>query len=678
MFAAGPAHAALTASERSELRARWERADLASAPVVRALVARPDLDAADTGAALADAARGVRFDERHLAFVRALLFGPATQASRTEIVPPVVEALLARAGDLASGEGRAADRAEELVRIHRFVTLEIAGGADPKRDTGIRADARRAALATYRARAAVPSAMRASLDPAIAAAQTQADLAMIALGAGLVAPGDLAGAIGLDGPAREVLERTGVLCAGLDRASAARAAEAVRLIESMPIAARGTSLLWIGKGWPHRVMAAGATIVSQAPLGSLARVPAAKRWPAAVAPSRPDAALSELAFALGRAGAVRLARLVPAFDAAAIRVADRVRKGGDPATLALAPLAGSLGPSGGADGPAFSSAELIGRAVELVAMDAPRALDLALARAALGEREPMATFALALAVIAAGDDGALRPSAEVGYTAPDGARTPLAVTGIAGKPARVERFTLDGHDLAIEWHPDGAIATVTRDGRPPTLSTLATARVPTAAADEWAPPPALAAKLPGLRLTRLAGRPEVGFDDAGRVVVRSSPAGKGRDAVAVAAPQHDFSATLRLRCVGAPCAVVVRAAAGAGDIAGAALTIEPDREAIATLSALDGNGNALPLGDPVALAAPAPEGHDVRVTVRGAVLEITVGDQRLAAKLPAQHAGGPATIAFAPGEGGEAEVRGLAVARAAPVKRSADVKKARR
>ena len=29
MFAAGPAHAALTASERSELRARWERAEAA-------------------------------------------------------------------------------------------------------------------------------------------------------------------------------------------------------------------------------------------------------------------------------------------------------------------------------------------------------------------------------------------------------------------------------------------------------------------------------------------------------------------------------------------------------------------------------------------------------------------------------------------------------------------------
>jgi hypothetical protein len=160
----GTALGALTASEKAVARTFVRKAVLDTAPRVRALVARPDLSPEEVAEPLRAAYAEAPFDAAHVRFTEALLFGPGSAASRSTLVPAIVEGLLARAAtkmgdvpiDVAAHVGpheRAA--VDELLALHGFVDAKIANaGAPPPgghdSSQAIRDDALRTVVELYK------------------------------------------------------------------------------------------------------------------------------------------------------------------------------------------------------------------------------------------------------------------------------------------------------------------------------------------------------------------------------------------------------------------------------------------------------------------------------------------------------------------------------------------------
>src|SRR5262245_538608 len=94
---AGSARAALTQSEQAQIRQLIGSAQVQNASRVRSLVARPDLSADESAAALRDGVSSFVFDETRAAFLKDILYGGASAASRSVLVTAAVKALLARA-----------------------------------------------------------------------------------------------------------------------------------------------------------------------------------------------------------------------------------------------------------------------------------------------------------------------------------------------------------------------------------------------------------------------------------------------------------------------------------------------------------------------------------------------------------------------------------------------------
>jgi hypothetical protein len=666
--APAPALASLSSSQKAFVRDHYAQADPAAAARLRALLARPDLSPEEAADAFTRAARRARFDDRRLAFVRSLLFGPASQAARSDLVPAVIAGLLGRSAEVAASNAPEDTRAEELLRIHRFVATEIASAGKPPRaghdhEAGIRDDALRACVKAYREHLALPVLERGRIKGALRVARAQAEIALLQLAAGLHPTSDVAAWIGAGAAERDALVKTGVLVIGLDGAPAAKAAAAAQLLASAPQAARGASVLWIGKPWPRGLAARRAVMTAQAPLSGARRADALALWPDAVLPSSPDAALAEIAFTLGRAGAASLLASDTDFAAATQAALARALASGKASLLGIQALDRALDRDAGGRG-ALSAPILLAHAAQLLLLDAPRATTAALARAATGRFELLEQLSLALGMLAAGEGGGLAERIVLGRTGDAGGLAPVEVSGIRGTPARVERFSIDvgrdpasaiaAQEIALTRAADGRITGVTLGGKAVSIADLPMARMPGSAGEQWSAPAARFAR-PAVTLIRLLGKPEVGFADAARFVVRSPV--EGRHAAAVRAPGPDFEAQLELLPLLGPAAVVARASAGASDTAGVALMIEPGDTPRASLVALDGAGGKAPLAGPVPLPRMPPTGYRVRLMLRERRVEADVAGAALAAELPA--AGGSAEVAFSPGARGEMEIRNL-------------------
>jgi len=276
-------------------------------------------------------------------------------------------------------------------------------------------------------------------------------------------------------------------------------------------------------------------LVAQAPLAGTKRVAGARLWSPRVVPSSPDAALAEIAFVLGRAGALAAGARQPAFLEMARAVQRRAEAAGVAGFLAPAALAGALevpppppapppsapgagpagtspasaapgtkppaappgastaaasappgpsaaspsaappaGPGGAAPARAIAqvpTAAFVGYTAQLLLLDGPRALSVALAEAAAGRREAIEQFAMAVALLAMNGDGAVGDRAAIGRTDESGAVLPAELTKIASRGLEVERFTYDGHEYRLERGPAGLTA-VTRDGKPLTAAAI--------------------------------------------------------------------------------------------------------------------------------------------------------------------------------------------------------------
>ncbi|HVU04891.1 MAG TPA: hypothetical protein VHE30_24240 [Polyangiaceae bacterium] len=660
----GVAHAALTDSEKAVVKTFVKKGALDSASRVRALVGRPDLEKDEVSAVLRDGYAEAPFDDAHLRFTDALLFGPGSAAARNDLVAPVVTALLARAAARmnevpmeAAARVTEKERAatEELLAIHGFVDQKIANGGSPPPDghdgaLAIREDALGSAARQYVEHLVAHERwMRApgNVSAELVRVRAQMALALIDLSRGVLGRHEIIGALGLDGSRRALFERTGVFVEA-GAAPDARLADVLRVVESVPDALRGVSALLVSKTSPlglvgrGKVLRVGVSVGAQAdPIGWGAL------WPDEVTPSAPDKALVAAAEAVAELATARALSADPALAEKARAASEHAARAGAVGYLAKRALAVPLARSQGLPAAAPAPAVVLEEAVALLLLDAPRAVDLAVVREAEGRPEPAEQLALALTVLAS--SGA---RAAAGRTKQDGGVESLPLSEVKREGALVTELQLGGRRVTVTSDPEGVFS-VALDGSRPKLTSLPTFRERTKEADSW--------DADGRTYTKLFGAPKATFLDDGRFVVEGSHA--GFDAVATGEPGADGEISAELWPAGDGGGFVARAVAGDSSYEGVTLLLEPASSQVRLL-AMDGKGKARPLADPAKLPPPGPKGYAVSLAVKGDRVTAKVDKVTLSASLT----GGPTDGHFGLAVRADArlEVRTLKVKQRAP------------
>jgi hypothetical protein len=234
------ASAALTASETEEVRGYL--ATESHADRLRALVARPDLTADESAAAIAAGLSGLGVDERRIAFLRDAISGAPAKASRPVLAVAMVRGLLARAEALYAQHTADLERSADLAdiaRVYSFATTEVIAGDDAARAVVLRA------LADHMGREAV-LALDAPVTMNVARVRAQAALALYdALPQGPTARVDGADKLRLAGARRSALVGLGVLVLDAGKGDT-RVAEVRAMLELFPGAREGVEAIFVG------------------------------------------------------------------------------------------------------------------------------------------------------------------------------------------------------------------------------------------------------------------------------------------------------------------------------------------------------------------------------------------------------------------------------------------------
>lgn len=636
LAASTPAEAALTDSEKAQIRDFYSEGAADKAPRTRALLARPDLTPAEIREAFTGAAIQAPFDDKRRKFVHQLLFGPASQASRSELVVPVVESLLQRAQRLTTAGGDDAGRARELLRIHRFVAETVApSAADPGGGQGaapIRADALKAVVQAYKTYLAQPAMARANLNADLLPARAQAELAVVALAAGTVPTADIATWVTENADAQRILARSGILVHGLDGAPPAEARAVAQLVEQLPSATTGTSMLWIDKPRPTALAGAGAILVAQADLASDAKREHRALWSSSVESSSVDDAIAEVAFVVARRGASAWLRREGTHESAARKALARAKRQGEAGFLGIAAHQEALGgPPGDAKAAAdaISPSSMLTHATQILMLDAPRTVAMALAGATAGRLEPIEQLALSLGVVATDAAGRPKSAVTVGKPGEGGGLAPIAITGIQGEAERITGFEIDGRVVRFNRTDDGAVTSVTVGGKPVVPSEIPLAKTPTTPGERWTPP---AGSGVGVALfERLAGRVELGFPGAGKLVVRNS--GEGPAAAVAIAGATEMRMQAQVASFSPKSEIVLRAQKGARAPAGIVIEWSAGERPAARVFARDATGHEEALGPAIELPAGGNPVAFAAVLGRDR-LTLTVGAKKVEWALP--------------------------------------------
>lgn len=634
----GTAHAALTASEKAVARTFVRKAVLDTAPRVRALVARPDLTPEEVAEPLRAAYAEAPFDAAHRRFTEALLFGPGSAASRSILVPAIVEGLLARAatkmGDVpieAAAHVGPHERAsvDELLALHGFVDAKIANAGVPPPDghdssQAIRDDALRTVVELYKKHLVAherwikaPGMISAELGRV----RAQASLALVDLARGVVGRQELSEALGLVGARRGAFERSGLLVETSGTAAEARVAEMVRLLESVPHATDGLSLWLLSKASSAGLVARGRIVRAGVVVTDALR-PLPRLWPEEVTPSFPDAAIAAVAANVADVATLRAFAREPALRDRARRAAERAAAAGQPGYLAPSVPRMPLEGAAGAPATPPTGERVIAGAAQLLLLDGPRALDLAAIRAGEGRPEPLEQLALALTVLAGeAQDLALN------RTRPDGGLEPVPFTKVKRTEGLVSEVVVSGKRYTIVANQDGVFG-ISVDGAAPKLTALPSFQERTTAGETWT--------ASGLDYARLFGEPRAAGLDDGRLVLEGQKG--GFDAIVTGEEGTDVKISAVVYPVGAGGGILARATAGESSFIGVALMIDPEPYRARLLLA-KGNGKAVELTPPVNLSKmPSDEGYPVSLEVIGDKVTAKVGKVTLSGTL----AGDPA------------------------------------
>jgi hypothetical protein len=590
LTASAGARAALTSSETAEVRGYV--ASETHADRVRALVARPDLSADESAAAMTAALAGVSLDERRLAFLDEVVTGAPSAASRPVLALATVRGVLARAEAVYAQHPADLERAADLADVARaygWVAAAVAGGTE-----AVRADCARA-MADHLARESSLLRLDVPVPAAVAKVRAQAALALFdAMPDGPARRVEVADKLGLTGARRGVLVGMGLLV--LDGGSGeGRVGDVRALLDRLPGAREGAEAVFVGDSRARFRARARVVSTDDAPDGPLTA--AASPWGDEAAPPAVEA--RTLAVARGLAAAV-------VHDALDRRPS----------------LRGAVEREGEAS---------VAAAAAMLVLDAPRTVEVAAARSLAGKRELLASVADAL--------GALAVFAPAGPVA-DALAMPLGqgrATHVSLDPTGVAAaFHLAGSQWRIDRDATGAVTGLRRDGAPIVASMLHVARSAATQATSWSGA--------GLVLARLAGAPRVAIAAGPRVRLVGSSVS---DAVSAPAPGDDVAVEADLAVDGGPAGVVVRAVPGANGFRGVSLVIVPGAPPHAVLLAADGAGADLALSPPVEI--PAAATFHVRLVARGAAVEAKLGASSWSAALPAELAHGDAALRAYPG-----------------------------
>jgi hypothetical protein len=665
-FAARPSYAALTSSEKAQVAGFVRTGELGSAARVRALVARPDLSVAEAAEPLSAGYSAVRFDDKHEKFTRELLFGAGSAASRSAIAPAVVKALLDRAGRALSGmplvedaETVKADRlAQEVVKIHHFVDEAIANAGHPAvdgHDAGaqIRDDALGAMVKLYAAHIeqhARDLKHGVKISGTLVPVRAATGLALIDLARGVVQRHEVSDMLGLIDSRRELFERHGTLVEDGGTASEPRLRQALGLLGAAPRAADGLSLWIFHKAPALELGSRGEKAAARVTLGAgPAAGSALPLWGEDVAPSHPDRELTEVAYSAAWIATRAAFGKSPELRQLALRVAERAARAGDAGCLAR-DLSESVLDAVGADrvGIHGASPELFtAHALRLVLLDAPRAIDLAVARAIDGRDEPLATLMVALSVLSFEGEGT--PELELGETRDDGAIAPVVLSDVKKNGVVVSGFGIGKNVLAVTMDSSGAVAKVRWNGAAPKLADLSRARTVPKLGDTW--------QGGGQKWEKLGGVPAGLAPDDGRFVLGSGKGSAGFDAVVTGPPARDQAVHAEVRVSERGGGLLVRGQPGEPSYDAIVLLITPGKPAKATLVLVDGKAKASELAPAIELGDAPADGFSASLAVKGKKVSAVVDGKKLEAEL--DRAAGTGRMGLMVPAGGRIEVTGF-------------------
>ncbi len=638
LLVAGSAGAALTPSEEVVVRQYVGSAQTQNVSRVRAVVARPDLSADESAAAMTQALVGAPVNDARVAFLRELVFGAGSQASRSVLAAAVTRGLLARADAVYERSptfDAPSDAASELLRVYAFLS-DVANAGSPTMhahdaQAGIDAatyEACSKALGDHLKRHSAYLQPGAQLSPIATRIRAQAMLAAFDMGADSPTRAiDGADRIALDSPRRQLLLERNVLVLDSGKSPQALAAAMALVRRFRPSALERVEAIYFGDEHPS-LRARGTIIGVKSDLAATAHADGFP--PDEVSASTAPVALSELAGQL--ALAVARTTLASRGDFRLAVQRDAQASGSDAKKLLGAPTDASP------EAVAASS-------LRMLLVDAPRTIDLAMARFLSGHPESAALVSDAIGVLAAsaGPDGV--QSLVLGKPEADGI-APLAISGVHLNPSgTVAGFTLAGLRWEIVRDAAGTVTGVRREGQPLAFSMLQNARIPVTGGTGWTGG--------GLSLTPLFGSPLVGVVSGPRVRL----VGQGDfDVASLQAPGDDvaFDADVHAGAF----AVLLRARGGK-DGGGVGLRVAPSKVSLVSVAA---DGTEHELAQSTALASV----DHVRVEVSGTKLRAVCTHRpqppvTLEAPVPAHQAHGD--VALVVKKGADVELAGVTVRR---------------
>jgi hypothetical protein len=475
-FAPGEAHASLTASESAQVREFVNTAQPPNAARVRAIVARADLTPEESSQSLEAPLAAVMFNDTRAAFLRELVFGGASMASRSVLTTAVMRGVLARANEVVGKHpgdlDQHSDALAELQKIYAFIDLELAvtggrrGFGSPPQ-TGI-------SLATYDECARALGQHIAQhgrwLKPdttlAIAAQKTraQAELALVDLmNDGPTWRIDAADRLGLRGARRSFFTELGLLLLDSGKSDEARVERVRRVLMRLPAVRLDTSAVFFGEARPS-LRARAAVIGVKTPLEG-GREGMVEPFPAEAPPGAVDSAAADLALELAGLAVRR------ALDH---RAELRLQAERDVHQAAADPkkLLGQL--------TEVNAESALAAAVRLLVLDSRRTIDLAFSRFLKGSPESAAMLSDALGVLAAFSDNGTPASGltlALGRLEGEGGATDttLATAVRLAPTGAVVGFTLSNHRWELTRGDTGVVTKVTQDGKELTLPMLSSA-----------------------------------------------------------------------------------------------------------------------------------------------------------------------------------------------------------
>lgn len=597
--------AALTSSEKAQLRDFVASARMENTGRVRTLVARTDHTEAESIAALIEAVTPVPWTPERAAFIKDVVFGGASAASRPLLSVATVKALLARADSVyqkyPGGLDHEPRAVSELVAIYAFLDAEIA--AAPKQ-AGI-------PVASYES---ASKAMKDHVDlnqrwlkgdgplaETVARVRAQAQLLLFdLLPEGTTRRLDAADRLGLKGARRQMLSDWGVFLSDGGKIDEAKAGAVRAVLARLPGAREGVEMIYAGD--EHGPLRARGAVVFVGAGGA-----DAYPFDNDVSTGTLDAAVSSTSpIALDLSVLAARRALDKNADLRAQAERDAVAAQADPKKL----LGRPRGP--GVD-------QVVGAAVHLLMLDPARTLDLAFMRFIDGRKESAALLSDALGALAV-----FAPTPNQLDLAKPVTALKLAANGAATS------FTLDGHAWLVDRQAaNGGVSKITRDGAPVTLGHLAAARTPTHEGMTWSES--------GYTFTKMRGTPQVGVSpgpdkSAGPTIKLVGSGAKGYDAAGTSVDQ-DFVVEGDIKVTGGPGGLAFRAVQGRDAVRGAILVFIPGAGGRTMLATADDAGAESPLGAPIDPTPPMPV--HVKIAVQGTKVEATIGTSTIKGTLPA-------------------------------------------